>query len=96
MSNAAAKVIRIKIPNIEYGTLASHDSGNILAQSFIVYTPDQEDFEYVVWGTKPKEYSVVSDLIAVRRFDVFKQVTKLVNNSPIPDSARWISKQVVE
>lgn len=96
VAKSAAKVIRIKIPNIEYGTLASHSSGNLLSKPFIIYTPDQEDVEYVAWGKKDKVYSIVSKVLALTPYNTFLKVKKIVETSPIPDSQRWIAMQALK
>ena len=93
MVDSAAKVLRIKMPNMEFGTLATHSSGNALAKPFIIYTPTMEDIEYVAWGKKDKLYSVVSKVIALTPSNTFKKVAQIVENEPIPNSQRWIAKQ---
>ncbi len=95
MNESAAKVIRIKIPNIEYGTLSAHSSGNLLNKPFIIYTPTREDEEYVVWGSKDKTYSVVSKVLALTPFQTTIKVLKIVENNPIPNSQRWLAQQAL-
>jgi len=92
---SAAKVVRIKIPNIEFGTLSSHSTGNLLGKPFIIYTPDQEDKEYVEWGKKDKVYSVVSKVIALTPYNTFMKVRNIIETEPIPNSLRWIAKQAL-
>lgn len=96
MTNAAAKVIRVKMPNMMFGTLSTHSSGNILAKPFIIYTPTQEDVEYVAWGKKDKLYSVVSKVIALTPSNTFAKVAQIVEKEPIPNSQRWIAMQVLK
>jgi hypothetical protein len=95
MAQSAAKVIRIKIPNIEFGTLSSHSSGNLLNKPFIIFTPDQEDKEYVEWGKKDKVYSVVSKVLALTPYNTFLKVKNIIETSPIPNSQRWIAQQAL-
>jgi hypothetical protein len=96
MNNSAAKVIRIKMPDIAFGTLSAHSSGNLLSRPFIVYTPTQEDIEYVAWGRTDKVYSVVSKVLALTPYNTFLKVSKIVESEPIPNSDRWIAKQVMK
>lgn len=95
MNTSAAKVIRIKMPDIAYGTLSAHSSGNLLNRPFIVYTPTQEDVEYVAWGKKDKVYSIVSKVLALTPYDTFLKVSKIVETAPIPNSERWIAQQAL-
>lgn len=96
MSNSAARVVRVKIPNIAFGTLSAHNSGNILNKPFIIYSPTQEDDEYVRWGYKPKEYSVVSNVLALTPYHTFIKVLQIVDKNPIPNSDRWLAQQVIQ
>ena len=95
MNNSAAKVIRIKIPNIEFGSIANHSSGNIINKPFIIYSPTREDIEYVAWGQKDKVYSVVSKVLALTPYNTFLKVLNIVKTEPIPNSDRWIAKQAL-
>lgn len=95
MTEAAAKVIRVKMPNMEFGGLATHSSGNVLSKPFIIFSPTQEDIEYVAWGKKDKVYSVVSKVIALTPSNTFKKVAQIVENEPIPNSQRWIAMQAL-
>lgn len=95
MAESACRVVRIKIPNMEFGTLSTHSSGNLLQKPFIVYTSTQEDGEYVVWGSKDKVYSIVSRVLALTPYNTFLKVAKIVEKEPIPNSQRWISQQVL-
>lgn len=96
MNNSAAKVIRIKMPDIAFGTLSAHSSGNLLNRPFIIYTPTQEDIEYVAWGRTDKVYSVVSKVLALTPYNTFLKVSKIVESEPIPNSDRWIAQQVMK
>lgn len=96
MAQSAAKVIRIKIPNIEFGTLSSHSSGNLLNKPFIIFTPDMEDKEYVEWGKKDKVYSIVSKVLALTPYNTFLKVKNIIETSPIPNSQRWIAQQAMK
>lgn len=95
MNESAAKVIRIKIPNIAFGTLSAHSSGNLLNRPFIVYSPTQEDEEYVAWGRTDKVYSIVSKVLALTPYHTFLKVQNIVEKQPIPNSERWIAQQVL-
>ena len=95
MVNSAAKVVRIKIPDSRFGVLANHSSGNLLNRPFQVYSPTQEDEEYVAWGNTSKEYSVVSRVLALTPYNTTIKVFKIVENNPIPNSDRWIAKQTL-
>jgi hypothetical protein len=95
MNQSAARVVRVKMPDIAFGTLSSHSSGNLLNRPFILYSPTQEDIEYVEWGKKDKVYSIVSKVIALTPYNTFLQVSRIVETSPIPNSQRWIAQQVL-
>lgn len=88
MSDRAAKVIRIKIQGAEFGSTIPHNSGN-LTKNGTLYTPDQEDAEYVKWGSFGNlVYNVVKHLLAVTRFHTKLQTERVVEESPIPGSTR--------
>lgn len=90
MSDKAAKVIRIKIAGAEFGSTIPHNSGN-LTKNGSLYTPDQEDAEYVKWGRFGNlVYNIVKHLLAVTRFHTKLQTERVVEESPIPGSMRDI------
>ena len=94
MGSRAARVIRIKIQGKNFGSQAPHSSGNLLLEGS-PYTPDLEDQEYVRWGLLPSfVHSVVSKLLFIggSKFRTRLKVLKTVDNSPIPDSTRFLNK----
>lgn len=96
MNQSAAKVVRVKMPDIAFGTLSAHSSGNLLNRPFIIYSPTQEDVEYVEWGRKDKVFSVVGKVLALTPYNTFLQVSKIIEKEPIPNSQRWNAKQVLK
>lgn len=90
MTSSAARVVRVKIPGNEFGSTNPHNSGNLL-KGGIIYSADQEDAEYVRWGSFGNlAYHIVKHLLAVTRFHTKLQTERVVENSPIPDSTRWL------
>lgn len=90
MTNSAARVIRVKIPGNEFGSLNPHNSGNLL-KGGTIFSSDQEDVEYVKWGSFGNlAYHIVKHLLAVTSFHTKLQTERVVDNSPIPDSTRWL------
>ncbi len=88
MSEQAGKVVRVKIPGKNFGSLSPHGTGNLLLAGNIV-SADLEDEEYFKWGANSIEaYSVVSPLISVSKFMTYLQVRNIVRNNPIPGSSR--------
>ena len=96
MNQSAAKVVRVKMPDIAFGTLSAHSSGNLLNRPFIIYSPTQEDVEYVEWGRKDKVFSIVGKVLALTPYNTFLQVSKIIEKEPIPNSQRWNAKQVLK
>ncbi len=48
MSSSAAKVVRVKIEGLGFGSSAPHSSGNLLKSGALV-TATQEDEAYLYW-----------------------------------------------
>lgn len=94
MSLAAARVIRVKNKDSQFGTLYSHSSARMLASSgpFALVTADEEDDAYLKWGSKfkwtwtllPKLFSIGAFLMTLKKYSVVKK-------SPIPGSKRALS-----
>lgn len=90
MTDQAAKVIRIKIPGKEFGSQKPHSSGNITVQG-IPYTAQQEDVDYQKWGNWANiQYNVIKHVLAVTKFHTKLQTERVVENSPIPGSNRYL------
>ena len=89
MSEAAAKVVRVKIPGKDFGSQAPHSSGNLLLEGS-VYSADMEDKEYTRWGLLPNfVYSIVSKLVFIgSKYRTQLKVLQTVEKSPIPNSTR--------
>lgn len=93
MDERAARVVRIKIPGVEFGSQTPHNTGNILKEGSL-FDATSEDMLYVKWGTKPSFiYSIVSKLIFIPgRFLTKLRVENVVAKSPIPNSNRFFTK----
>jgi len=84
----AARVIRVKLPGMTFGSLAPHNGDNVFKEGKY-YTADEEDQEYRTWGYgKNLIYSVVSRLLWLNTFAVNAQVAWIVYKHPIPGSSR--------
>jgi len=92
MTDQAAKVIRIKIPGKEFGSQKPHSSGNLKVNGF-PYTAQQEDLDYQKWGSRANiQYNIIKHVLAVTRFQTKLQTERVVENSPIPGSIRYMMK----
>lgn len=90
MTDQAAKVVRIKIPGNEFGSQKPHSSGNLL-KTGILFTAQQEDLEYQKWGESTNiQYNVIKHVLAVTKFQTQLQTERVVENSPIPGSRRYM------
>ena len=94
MSNAAARVIRIRTPKSIFGSFEPHSSTRILASDgpWTYATADDEDEMYLAWAKQFKlGWGILSSLFTIGSYLAHLKKYEIAKKSPIPDSIRSIS-----